>query len=167
MTLSSHWTGVKFLRKIDLELIWNHCWVFSVQECEHWDQFLRISSRTIFVLDSSISGPWRGPPRMRSIEDPLYLALCRSALTAACKMRPRGLGRARVHWAAPYPTTPHSSTSWFMVIRALLSFGPPSTHSFQNDFWISEVLFKKKKKILFLGKSGAKILHHCVGICLV
>lgn len=66
MTLLSHWTSVKFLRKIDLGLIWNHCWVFSVQGCEHWDQFLRISSKMISVLDLGISGPRHWPLRMPS-----------------------------------------------------------------------------------------------------
>ena len=68
MTLFSPWTSIKFLRKIDLGLIWNHCWVFSVQECEHWDQFLRISSKMISVLDLGISGPWHGPLRTPSTE---------------------------------------------------------------------------------------------------
>ena len=123
--------------KIDLELIWNHCWVFSVQECEHQDQFLRISSKMIFVLDSGISGPWRGPLHMRSIEASVsrFVLVC-----ADCGRR----GEARWPWEGRCPLSgslPHHSTFFHRLIYGDKgpSFFWPSKHSFLSK-WLLHFL---------------------------
>ena len=149
MTLSSHWTGVKFLRKIDLELIWNHCWVFSVQECEHRDQFLRISSKMIFVLDSGISGPWRGPLRVRSIEASVSRIVL---LCADCGRR----SETRWPWEGRCPLSgslPHHSTFFHRLIYGdkSPSFFWPSKHSFLSKWLLHflSIIFLKKKIFFF------------------
>lgn len=121
VTISSRWMSVKFLRKIDLGLIFNHWWVLSARECEQWDQFLRISSRTILVLDLSLGGLWHRCPPMAGT----------SGLCSSLHIRP-------APGSALYVSRTASACSFTRSFLLLRDFGPRSNSPFQNDFWISE-----------------------------